>query len=104
MESMMMKMESMRMMIFGDDDDDFYDCFDINNLGFILEDESFVYDNDVADDDDGNDNDDGDGDDWFVGWYDIDEDMALILCIFIVFARSDQRADQRMDQWTDSGL
>ena len=34
----MMKMESMRMMIFGDDDADNYDCFDINNLGFILED------------------------------------------------------------------
>ena len=56
----MMKMESMRMMIFGDDDDDNYDCFDINNLGFIL-DQSFIYDN-VTDDDDGNDSDDSDDD------------------------------------------
>ena len=55
----MMKMESMRMMIFGDDDDDNYDCFDINNLGFILEDQSFIYNN-VTDDDDGNDSDDSD--------------------------------------------
>ena len=54
----MMKMESMRMMIFGDDDN--YDCFDINNLGFILEDQSFIYDN-VTDDNVGNDSDD-DGD------------------------------------------
>ena len=61
----MMKMESMRMMIFGDDDDDNYDCFDINNLGFILEDQSFneafIYNN-VTDDDDGNDSDDSDDD------------------------------------------
>ena len=56
----MMKMESMRMMIFGDDDDDNYDCFDINNLGFILEDQSFIYN--VTDDDDGNDSDDSDDD------------------------------------------
>ena len=54
----MMKMESMRMMIFSDDDDDNYDCFDINNLGFILEDQSFIYN--VTDDDDGNDCDDSD--------------------------------------------
>ena len=56
----------------------------------------------MTDDDDGNDSDDSDddGDEWFVDRY----DMALILCIFIVFARSDQWADQWMDQWTDSGL
>ena len=51
----------MRMMIFGNDDDDNYECFDINNLGFILEDQSFIYDN-VTDDDDGNDSDDSDDD------------------------------------------
>ena len=43
------------------DDEDGDDYFDINNLGFILEDQSFIYDN-VTDDDDGNDSDDSDDD------------------------------------------
>jgi hypothetical protein len=91
-------------------------------MNYILEGESFVYDNgnndgadddgddddgddddaDDGDDDDGGDYDDDDKDDKVVGRCDIDDDMALNFCISIVFASCDRQTDRQTDR--HSGL
>ena len=88
-------------------------------MNYILEGESFVYDNgnndgadDDGDDDDGDDEDDGgdggddddDKDDKVVGRCDIDDDMALNFCISIVFASCDRptETDRPTDRRTDT--
>ena len=55
-------------------------------------------DDDDNDDDDNDDDNDDDEDDLFVGRCDTDENMAFILCISIVFARSDRPTDRRTDR------
>merc|ERR1711888_224854 len=65
-------------------------CMILTTTGFMLEGESIVYDDG---DNVGADDDDDDDDDLFVGRCDINDDMALILFISVVFARSDRQTD-----------
>ena len=80
----------------------------LTTTGFILEGESIVYDDgdnvgaDDDDDDDDDDDNDDDDDDLFVGRGDINDDMALILFISVVFARCDRPTDRPTDRRTDT--